>query len=1212
MEGGTIRALADITDEGQFEKIATAILRLVPDYAALAHPGINADGKTRKSPVDGLCYTGGGSHLIIAQHTITAADGLQRKWLLDLATVKRRKGSKSPPPPAGDVMKALEIVREERKREPNLLATLILTTNQEADEELIRDAVAAGRDEQVAVDIWTRSRLAQVLDVDPSGQVIRRKLVGIEEELLSRELLGELSAASIAAFDACDEPDARVRRALDDHLDAVARPVTLLVAASGHGKTVACHKALERHVAAGGVGLVLPHAIVEQTLTLELAVSAALTQLKPSLALGQSPFALLSEAEPLLIVVEDVSRSSQPQRLIEKIVGWSPKSDAQSGRPPWRLICPVWPHLLGGVTSQSTERIAAMTLRPQPMSLSESSAAAKLHARRAGVHLDQHHAQSIASALGQDPLLIALNRDWSSPRPEIVIERFVDDALARAQTTGKFLAGELREAIVALGAQLLARQRLGPSWREILGWGLSSETIAALRAVSRHEEILRIDGPSSDMRLRFRHDRVRDWLLVEAAVVLGRGGRLSDHIVAEPLIAEVVAGLLVRGDAPPELVARVQEQNPLALFHALRLSRSNGPAIERLAKAAMSWLKRPENQGRSTIVLRWHSLAALEDVEAAFMRPLIELFPQDWATCMIARMRNGDLEGGIGLCGTFELPTAVTLLQRSIAAARANAEAALTAKLSDLIDHDENRIDGRRSALIWFVGIWGNPELAPALSRLWSRDEQRGDRLAAYLWAFGRCATDQTAAKLLAPVCAMWGALSEERVNNMPSPKNELAAHSVRRGFERAVPLGALGYLITRAAEPDLSWQIEYLLHGIDHPDAVLFEAHRMAAWRAKSLDHYTFNNPACKHWRRTLEGYGDVMSPASRTPLLVLWQDTGTEEHLRFATFDLWASGRQQGDIAILRAAARDPVLDNRILRQRLERGDHAAIPELVGKLDGENGMRWWDCVRHVWSAALYETLDRTLARQTEKPLLPENEQYDIGSTLTRVVLRLPILDAERLLLRYWSKFGPSMHFVQAALFVATPELREKADAVIRASQEPGKLFTHLSINCGICVSGEPGVTREVQILAFEPYLDIIEEFDLDRLADACNENKWFETRRRLLDPRRSGVTDDTPEHIWHALDGCGAARGHIGIVDHEIDRMLKAGASWPEIAPQLRDWLAQQSAPIALDVVARALHHVGRREDVAILDAWAGQDEDLRQAVIADTRFAMYRQRG
>ena len=58
METRTNTALAGLTDAGLFERIATAVLRLQPNYEGLAHPGINAAGKTRKSPVDGLVFTG--------------------------------------------------------------------------------------------------------------------------------------------------------------------------------------------------------------------------------------------------------------------------------------------------------------------------------------------------------------------------------------------------------------------------------------------------------------------------------------------------------------------------------------------------------------------------------------------------------------------------------------------------------------------------------------------------------------------------------------------------------------------------------------------------------------------------------------------------------------------------------------------------------------------------------------------------------------------------------------------------------------------------------------------------------------------------------------------------------------------------------------------------------------------------------------------------
>ncbi|MBX9926517.1 MAG: hypothetical protein K2Y05_09175, partial [Hyphomicrobiaceae bacterium] len=65
----TARKLADMTDEGRFERLATAVLRASnPVYAALLHTGVNADGKTVKAPVDGFAFVPGATppHMVAA------------------------------------------------------------------------------------------------------------------------------------------------------------------------------------------------------------------------------------------------------------------------------------------------------------------------------------------------------------------------------------------------------------------------------------------------------------------------------------------------------------------------------------------------------------------------------------------------------------------------------------------------------------------------------------------------------------------------------------------------------------------------------------------------------------------------------------------------------------------------------------------------------------------------------------------------------------------------------------------------------------------------------------------------------------------------------------------------------------------------------------------------------------------------------------------
>lgn len=1211
METRTNTKLAEVTDEGLFERIATAVLRLDPDYQGMAHTGINADGKTRKSPVDGLVFTGeGGSRLIVVHHTITAVDGLERKWLLDPATVKRRTGSKSPPPAPGDVIKSFEIIREERACTPDLAATLILMTNQEPDETLIRKVVAAGRAENVTIEVWTRSGIAARLDTDPRGQVIRRKLLGIEEELLSRDLFVELSRKSIAGFYAGDDVNIRVSRALDAQLNSRLGPVTFVVAASGSGKTVACHKALGAHVSAGGAAIVVTDAAVESSLSLEQAIMATLHQLQPTLAPGQNPFSLFSEEDPLLILIEDISRSMQPSRLVEKLAGWSTK-DRPDERPPWRLLCPVWPHVLSGVRSQLDDQVAQMSIRPAQMSHDEAIAAVKAHARSAGVALPPDRAGAIAAELGDDPLLIALNRDWLAPRADKVIERFVENALTRvAQQSGR-IAAELRAALLTLGDALLQQRRFEPTWSEILAWRLSPSTLELVRVIAQGADLLFIDGHSTNARLRFRHDRVRDWVLAEAALGLDSNGRLDDALLSEPALAEVIGAVLVRANAREQLVTRVLSNGPLALFHAMRLAPREGPATARISEAAATWLRAAASRGPATNTLRWQAMAALEGVVGDYVHGLIALFPEQWPMGMIAVLRNGDVRGGVGLSRMFDLHTVVAWTEGPLQAMAPSRRAEMTVELGERIDADDDSVEGERSALIEFAGVLGDPDLAPPLERLWIRDEARDTRLPVYFWAMARCATRETAPRLLGPLCALWAALPSESDDSMPSPRDDFAAHSIRFAFERAVPVGALGYFVERAKQPDLAWQIEYMLHGIDHPDAIWLQVER-GTERLKSSDNsYFITSQARDHWRRTNEGYGRPMSAPTREMLLDIWQDVDAASERRAVAFDLWAAGRSAGDVAILREAADVPLPGDRVLRERLQRGDTTAIPELVGKLESDSGMRWWFYARHVWSAAMFDVLDRALQREAAKPQGDENTQYEIGSTYTHVILRLPSTDAERLLLRYWDRFGQMMHFVQAALYVASPELRARADAVIKTSADPEGLFRHLTMHYGIRHVDEVGISREEQIQALGPYVAHIGQQDLDLLADVCNENGWYDLRRRLIDPHLEESRVETTDWFRRKLDST-LAQGYSGFIDFDIDRLLKADVSWRDMSETLKGWLAAQSSPLALELAERAIRHAGKRGDAEILAEWAGDDAILLQNKVSDLDFALRRRDG
>src|SRR5258708_996158 len=286
--GNTQRALAGLTDEGHFERLATAILREAnPVYRSLVHAGVNTEGKTVKSPLDGICFVQGAQppHLIAVHHTITERAGLEKKWLHDPARVKRRrKSSRAALAPAGDLLKTSEVVMSERKNTPLLRATLVLTTNQEPPEDLIRSLELAARQYAIEIDMWSQSRLSHFLDNEPAGQWLRHQYLGMTQELLSIELLRKLSQENLRIHRPYDDPVVWVNRELDQRIEqGKQRALTFLIASSGSGKSVACHRALTAHAKGGGISLVLTHDAVASSLTVDQAIAATLRQLHPTL-----------------------------------------------------------------------------------------------------------------------------------------------------------------------------------------------------------------------------------------------------------------------------------------------------------------------------------------------------------------------------------------------------------------------------------------------------------------------------------------------------------------------------------------------------------------------------------------------------------------------------------------------------------------------------------------------------------------------------------------------------------------------------------------------------------------------------------------------------------------------------------------------------------------------------------------------------------------
>lgn len=1217
--GATTAALAGITDEGFFERLATAVLREAnPLYATLVHPGVNAEGKTIKGPLDGIALVTGADppHLIAAHHTTTLREGLHRKWLETESAVS---AAARPAKTAGDLAKTAAIVSDERRRVPSLRATLILTTNQEPREDLVRAVHAAGLSYGISIDLWSRSRLAHFLDNDPQGQWLRRKYLGIEQERPSRELLRELSSASIELYRPRDQSTAWIEHGLDQAIASFnQRQVTFIVAESGLGKSVACYKYLVKHVAQGGIGLVLPHEILAAATTLDQALEGALRQLYPSLVPGCGGEARRygSPIAPFLIVVEDINRSGQAPALAEKLARWSQISGEKGAHlQNWRILCPIWPHILAALDGQVSKSLEAHSIAGTVFTSREAREAVQRRAATRGVSLSAMDADAFASALGHDPLLIALNETNERPDAHRVIGDFVDSAISRVVVQrAEYTTTDYRRAVRALAREMLFRREIDPLWGAVTEWiGPRSESLAMLRHLVLDGQFMRLSGPAADQRLAFRHDRVRDQLFTWAAADIIRESNCGAPVLSDPYFAEIIGRALAREPIELHIIDEMVECNPLALFHALRAVEAQNVQLRIAVVAAIDrWLDAPTSRATANQHLSWHALAALSEIESEEIRRLVERFDERRAWVGLrARFRNGDVTAGIALCYSLDPGLASPWRDQQIEHARSRIGDDLIATLGKMLR--ERTLDAKvRVGALRLAGHLADSRFAPAIEASWVDDPDRKDNLAEYLWASAQCCGNDPA-RLLAPVCDAWAALPDEvEEKGHSSPRNSVAAHAVRSGFRQSPPLEAIPYFIARAGSEGLRWPITYMLYGIDHPTVQLFIVRELAAMYRKvegTRGFSPFAHTVTREWDRRQLG-GRPMSQESRAALMPLWQDSVGDPHVRQAAFSVWSATEVDGDLPILRKVAASDALSDLALRQRILRGDQSVIAVLLEKISTQPDEYWWFLARHIWSPDMTSTLDEEFTRRRDRMAPDWGSLVDHDWILSELLMERTIDIAEPILLKHWDHLRFSPYYVQAALYFASPLLRRLAREAIDAAHEPKKMLEHIDHHFGFKVAGRKGVTRRDQLEAIVPYIHLLEKLTILSFWEVCNDHGWFDLRRQHFDAL---ITDGREAEYVHrqntfaALDRMASDRHRWS--DHWFDGFLKTGISHEAAIALLGEWLSNRKTIPVLRVVAEALVHVGRRADLPVLSTDVIDHASEAEAIIADTTFAIRR---
>ena len=860
---------------------------------------------------------------------------------------------------------------------------------------------------------------------------------------------------------------------------------------------------------------------------------------------------------------------------------------------------------------------APMTLMTGRFSKVEGRDAVRVRARLENLTLSASDAEATSEGLGRDPLLIALHDLSRSPNPNRTIARFVDNVLRRVATErGDLPEPEYHEALMAVASAMLTTRDLQPTWQTVKSWPTISPEIRRLIGILLADgALMTLTGGSTVQVITFRHDRVRDSLLADAMEdLVSRDPSIAD----EPYYADIVGSILLRIPFNKALVTRIAASNPIALFRALQLLGPKSTQSRRYIRRAIDrWLETSANRGRSRCHLRHAALGMLSETDSPDVADVVRRFPETTSSGQLARLRNGDFAAGIELCCSLHPGTRAPWRDSQIDHAKTYHESTIVNGLAGFLSDPHSSRLGRIGALR-LAGHLANPKLQESINTTWGFDDERLAHVGEYLWAFSRCCGSDPQ-RYLGPVCDAWATLSNHPTSEgQTDARSAVAEYYLQWAFGRYPPLRALDYLIQRASTDELRSAISLLLREVDHPSVVLFIVQELAS----TSRHYQlagkpplFFGHVRDYWRRLQEDEGRGMSIESRHLLLELWQCRTNDWHLRRHAFGHWEATRLPEDVAVLRNCQPAERLADSILHARIDRGDRTAIGDVLEGQNVDTHGRWLWSARHLWSPEMTDALEAILSRRSNSSMGVWGESSDSDWCSSRLIIRLPEAQAEKLMMKHWKHLRYAASFVQAAIYVSTPSLLDEVRrAVLKCSRDADiDLLDGLAVTWGLGFRGEPGLLRKNQVISLSPYLDRLPGIDISSLWHACNERGWFDLRRELVDrhlqpPYPVGKWD--PEQIRSRLDKMLASWNSLFLYTWVRD-LLRCGVLWDDVFGIMIGWLRCKSSLNALECVAAAVTTFGLRSDLVALESFNDMAPPRSHEIVEDTKFAVRRRR-
>jgi hypothetical protein len=1189
----TAEHLNSITDRAKFEVIANAYLReRFPDLVNLIANGINLKGETVKGKPDSFTKLNS-NHFVLVEHT-TNDSNLEKKWLYNKAAYKGSRDINQIS--NGDLLAAIEQAATIRKDISDAIFTVYLTTNGPVNSELYIKTVAAGSAAEINVEIIELSAIVHFLDTNPSGQYLRKQYLHIDQELLSAELFQELQAKNIEQYrrESFIDPTLIIDHwqlsDLSQLLEASGKILTLVVADSGMGKTTLAYSILnltikEKHSALW-IG---PELVNLSTDPLNL-VENAIKRLNEKIFFNEASKNLLL-AENLLLVVDDINKADKPVAILNKLMSWSLNPDPDHNRQ-IRFLVPIWPKFFYEVSSWEQKAESFSYLQLEKPSEAQSRLLVEKGVKAANIDLTQAEINLLCETNGDDPLLMGLNiqlvkkaGNYVANQANQIIGDFVAKKVADACLLLEIPKFKQRLLLSQIGRAMVTNLKIHANYNDFLKWfNDTPEVITVIDKLATQQEIFLV---KENGQFQFRHDRVRNYIIAEGLKTLLDDVQANLSLIAEPFFAEMLALALIENHSPGQDLSQIIEVNPEAIFNMLKyLQDENESAYFEIVLSVIDTWKNadtfPSYNQELMDGINWTLLYT----DTKYINRITQDLPNE-RILNLASLRNGSAVGGINFLlsfSDFEPFWGNNLRDVIVSHSRAKHLTQLHAQIIRIIAAQQQAHPQIKSGIFLLIGYLKLSGLAGQMKALWEEDKNP-DIYIYYLWSMINCA-NEVEKSLLSNCFDYFITLPKDKESEGPFGKT--SKKNIAYWFSKCKwHLEDAQVRLLDGMNDEHSLLLSSFFGNIDHPLAIkrFVLGYGDKESRKQGEDYYGYSRQ--ERWDFKETKYR--LSNASLILLKSLWQDTTISDGARKLAFRYWGHNELIPEVIEYSSLVtpEDVILYEPATIRRVELGDSTAGAAFF--LIIRRRRHYMRFLKYIWNEECKAFYNGFLSEKADR-FANQEFSHDYVVFLTE----LPKSEAEELLITNWDIVKVDGFAVQSALYIASPKMLEMVAECVKNHPEPQKLFEHIDFIYFFGNANNYDISFD-QLVALEPYIKFIDPMSLRWISEYClktGHKEWAYVKiYAYLNP-------DDKVYLKPDINDLLTEIGHFKKGDSRfqarnlLENFKRRSINKKMTLDVLRQLSLQDKSLEAFKLVAACLAITGNREDVQILDNYAGAD--------------------